>query len=130
MPGPNITYTDYGHPVIDYKPLFVESYRGFKIIRTGPHFQYFIEPREGFEVTGRLVGTFTKVPTLKAQIDMWFVENPTAGPDDAFVAKVIRRGRGRPSKATLAHEATLREQQLEKESEITFDNDTQIQYGL
>ncbi len=80
------------------KAQFQTSYKGFSIGKVSPHQLYEITPREGCDLPNMLAGRYTKLSTLKEQIDKYLAEFPTATPETAYVERPKKRGRGRPKK--------------------------------
>ena len=82
-----------------YKPVDLpEPYRGFSIVRERPYYLFEIKPRDGYDLPPMLAGKFTKLATLRAQVDKFLLENPKATADTAYIEKTTKPGRGRPKK--------------------------------
>jgi hypothetical protein len=75
-----------------------EPYRGFSIVRERPYYLFEIKPRDGYDLPPMLSGKFTKLDTLRAQVDKFLFENPKATADTAYIEKIAKLGRGRPKK--------------------------------
>jgi hypothetical protein len=75
------------------------SYKGFPVDRLPPFCLFEITPREGCDLPPMLVGKYTKLDTLKGQIDRYLNEVPTATAETAYIERPPKkRGRGRPPK--------------------------------
>jgi hypothetical protein len=78
------------------------SYKGFPIERVSPFYLYEITPREGCDLPPMLAGKYTKLVTLKGQIDRYLNEAPTATEETIYIERPKKRGRGRPPKNVVA----------------------------
>jgi hypothetical protein len=77
------------------------SYKGFPVERVPPYHLYEITPREGCDLPAMLAGKYTKLETLKGQIDRYLNEVPTATAATAYVERPKKRKRGRPPQKTV-----------------------------
>jgi hypothetical protein len=75
------------------------SYKGFPIERVPPYHLYEITPREGCDLPPTLAGKYTKLETLKGQIDRYLNEVPAATAETAYVQRPKKPKRGRPPMA-------------------------------
>jgi hypothetical protein len=76
------------------------SYRGFPFRRLNQFYLWEIVPRENCDLPAALAGRYTKLATLKSQIDKYLSEDD-ATVDAAFKPRTQPPRRGRPRKVRV-----------------------------